>query len=98
MEINALMFDMNSPSGYIENFRKILWSEHLGINITNYERPQDGWLDLWKDKGYDNLSRLENEEIILHGGILPYSTKNTPREQVKDLVEQYRRIKARFNR
>jgi phosphatidylserine/phosphatidylglycerophosphate/cardiolipin synthase-like enzyme len=98
MEMNALMFDMNSPSGYIENFRKILWNEHLGINITKFERPQEGWLDLWKDKGYDNLSRLENEEIILQGGILPYSTKNTPREQVKDLVEQYRRIKARFNR
>jgi len=99
MEINALMFDMNSTqTGHIENFRKILWSEHLGVDITTFERPKDGWLDLWKDKGYDNLNRLEKEEIILHGGILPYSTKNTPKEQVKDLVEQYRRIKARFNR
>ena len=99
MEMNAIMFDLNSsPSGNIENLRKILWSEHLGIDITNFERPQDGWLDLWKDKGYENTSRLEKEEIILHGGILPYSTKNNPKEQVKDLVEQYRRIKARFNR
>ena len=99
MEMNALMFDMNSSqTGYIENFRKILWSEHLGVDIDTFERPQEGWLDLWKDKGYDNLKRLEKEEIILHGGILPYSTKNTPKEQVKDLVEQYRRIKARFNR
>jgi phosphatidylserine/phosphatidylglycerophosphate/cardiolipin synthase-like enzyme len=99
MEMNALMFDMESPrSGNIENFRKILWGEHLGMEITNLERPQDGWLDLWKDKGYYNLSQLEKEEIILHGGILPYSTKNNPKEQIKDLVEQYRRIKARFNR
>lgn len=99
MEMNAVMFDFESPqSGNIENFRKILWGEHLGMDINNLEKPQDGWLDLWKDKGYHNLSQLEKEEIILHGGILPYSTKNNPKEQIKDLVEQYRRIKARFNR
>jgi phosphatidylserine/phosphatidylglycerophosphate/cardiolipin synthase-like enzyme len=99
MEMNAIMFDTDSPkSGNIENFRKILWGEHLGMDINNLERPQEGWLDLWKDKGYNNISQLEKEEIILHGGILPYSTKKTPKEQIKDLVEQYRRIKARFNR
>jgi len=99
MEMNAIMFDTESPrSGNIENFRKILWGEHFGMDITHLERPQEGWLDLWKDKGYHNLSQLEKEEIILHGGILPYSTKNNPKEQIKDLVEQYRRIKARFNR
>lgn len=99
MEMNAIMFDMDiQKRGTIENFRKILWSEHLGIDITNYERPPDGWLDLWKDKGYENISELEKEEIILHGGILPYSTKKNTKEQIKDLVEQYRRIKGRFNR
>lgn len=99
MEMNAIMFDTESPrSGNIENFRKILWGEHFGMDITHLERPQEGWLDLWKDKGYHNLSQLEKEEIILQGGILPYSTKNNPKEQIKDLVEQYRRIKARFNR
>ncbi len=98
MEMNAIMYDMDfPPSGNIENFRKILWSEHLGMDITNLKRPQEGWLDLWKDKGYENISLLEKEEIILHGGILPYSTKNNPKEQIKDLVEQYRRLKARFN-
>jgi phosphatidylserine/phosphatidylglycerophosphate/cardiolipin synthase-like enzyme len=99
MEMNALMFDMDSPqSGYIENFRKVLWGEHLGMDITDVERPLGGWIDLWKDKGITNLSRLEKEEISLHGGILPYSTKNNVKEQIKDLVEQYRRIKGRFNR
>jgi phosphatidylserine/phosphatidylglycerophosphate/cardiolipin synthase-like enzyme len=99
MEMNALMFDMDSSkTGTIEKFRKILWSEHLGRDITNLERPGDGWLDLWKDKGYENISELEREEIILHGGILPYSTKKNSKEQIKDLVEQYRRIKGRFNR
>ena len=99
MEMNALMFDMDIPkTGKIEKFRKILWSEHLGIDITNLERPLNGWLDLWKDKGYENISELEREEIILHGGILPYSTKKNSKEQIKDLVEQYRRIKGRFNR
>ena len=98
MEMNAIMYDMDFPqSDNIENFRKILWSEHLGMDISNLERPQEGWLDLWKDKGYENISQLEKEEIILHGGILPYSTKNNPKEQIKDLVEQYRRLKARFN-
>jgi phosphatidylserine/phosphatidylglycerophosphate/cardiolipin synthase-like enzyme len=98
MEINATMFDLDSSKkGYIENFRKILWSEHLGMDISNLERPQEGWLDLWKNKGIENMSELEREEIILHGGILPYSTKNNPKEQIKDLVEQYRRIKAKFN-
>jgi phosphatidylserine/phosphatidylglycerophosphate/cardiolipin synthase-like enzyme len=98
MEMNAIMYDMDFPqSGNIENFRKILWSEHLGMDITNLKRPQEGWLDLWKDKGYENINQLEKEEIILHGGILPYSTKNNPKEQIKDLVEQYRRLKARFN-
>jgi phosphatidylserine/phosphatidylglycerophosphate/cardiolipin synthase-like enzyme len=99
MEINALMFDLESfPSGNIEKFRKILWSEHLGSDITTVERPKEGWLDLWKDKGYENIAQLDKEEIILHGGILPYSTKNNPKEQIKDLVEQYRRLKGRFNR
>jgi phosphatidylserine/phosphatidylglycerophosphate/cardiolipin synthase-like enzyme len=99
MEMNALMFDMGpAQSGYIENFRKVLWGEHFGMDITNLERPQGGWLGLWKEKGYANLNQLEKEEIILHGGILPYSTKNSPKEQIKDLVEQYRRIKGRFNR
>lgn len=99
MEMNAIMFDMNSPqSGYIENFRKILWGEHLGMDITNRERPLEGWLDLWKGKGITNLSQLEKEEISLNGGILPYSTKKNVKEQIKDLVEQYKRIKGRFNR
>ena len=99
MEMNAIMFDLDSQkSGNIENLRKILWGEHLGTDITNLERPLGGWLDLWKDKGYENISQLEKEEIILHGGILPYSTKKNPKEQIKDLVEQYRRIKGRFNR
>ena len=99
MEMNALMFDIDTPkTGKIEKFRKILWSEHLGRDITNLERPLNGWLDLWKDKGYENISELEREEIILHGGILPYSTKKNSKEQIKDLVEQYRRIKGRFNR
>lgn len=99
MEMNAIMFDMNSPqSGYIENFRKILWGEHLGMDITNLERPLEGWLDLWKEKGITNLSQLEKEEISLNGGILPYSTKKNVKEQIKDLVEQYKRIKGRFNR
>ncbi len=99
MEMNALMFDMGpNQSGYIENFRKVLWGEHFGMDINNLERPPKGWLDLWKEKGYKNLNQLEKEEIILQGGILPYSTKNNPKEQIKDLVEQYRRIKGRFNR
>ena len=99
MEMNAIMFDMNSPqSGYIENFRKTLWGEHLGMDITNLERPLEGWLDLWKEKGITNLSQLEKEEISLNGGILPYSTKKNVKEQIKDLVEQYKRIKGRFNR
>lgn len=99
MEMNAIMFDMDSyQSSYIKNFRKILWGEHLGMDLTDLERPLGGWLDLWKDKGYANLNQLEKEEIILHGGILPYSTKKNAKEQIKDLVEQYRRIKGRFNR
>jgi phosphatidylserine/phosphatidylglycerophosphate/cardiolipin synthase-like enzyme len=99
MEMNALMFDMKFPkTGTIEKFRKILWSEHLGMDITQGERPPEGWLALWKDKGYQNISQLEKEDIVLHGGILPYSTKKNAREQIKDLVEQYRRIKGRFNR
>lgn len=97
MEINTVMFDLDTPKkGNIENFRKILWSEHLGMDITDFKRPDEGWLDLWKDKGYENISQLEKEEIILHGGILPYSSKNNAKEQIKDLVEQYRRIKGRF--
>jgi len=99
MEMNAILFNLDSPhSKAIGNFRKILWSEHLEMDISNLKRPQDGWLDLWKDKGYKNLDQLDNEEISLHGGILPYSTKNNPKEQIKDLIERYRRIKGRFNR
>ncbi|MCK9151693.1 phospholipase D-like domain-containing protein [Methanobacterium alcaliphilum] len=99
MEMNAVLFDKDSSGkGNIENFRRILWSEHMGMDIIDFKRPRGGWLDLWKDKGFENISHLSKEEIILHGGILPYSTKNNPKEQIKDLVEQYRRLKARFNR
>jgi phosphatidylserine/phosphatidylglycerophosphate/cardiolipin synthase-like enzyme len=98
MEMNTLMFDLdNKKTGTIKKFRETLWSEHLGID-SNMKRPVNGWLDLWKDIGYKNISKLEKEEIILHGGILPYSTKKNSKEQIKDLIEQYRRIKGRFNR
>lgn len=97
MEMNALIFD-KQKTGTIEKFRQILWSEHLGQDIINLERPKKGWLDLWNQKSNENMDKLEREEIIIHGGILPYSSGRNTKEQIKDLVEQYRRIKGRFNR
>ncbi|WP_414470384.1 phospholipase D-like domain-containing protein [Methanobacterium sp. ACI-7] len=99
MEMNALMFDINDQKkGSIERFRQMLWSEHLGTNISTVNRPEEGWLNLWKNVAYTNISKLEKEEIVLNGGILPYSKKTNRKDQIKDLVEQYRRIKGRFNR
>lgn len=99
MEMNALFFDFNEPKkGTIEKFRKELWSEHLGMNIASSTRPPKGWLDLWNKTANDNIKKLEKEEFTLYGGILPYSAKKNAKEQINDLIEQYRRLKGRFNR
>ncbi|MGB9937545.1 MAG: phospholipase D-like domain-containing protein [Methanobacterium sp.] len=97
MEINALLFDIEQKTNTIKRFRQNLWSEHLTMDITNLNRPVGGWLDFWKEIGYKNMGKLERKEIVLQGGILPYSDKGTRKEQIKHLIEQYRRIKGRFN-
>lgn len=99
MEMNALFFDFNEPKRCtIAKFREKLWNEHLGMNITDLTRPQKGWLDLWNKTANDNIKKLEKEEFTLYGGILPYSAKKNAKEQINDLIEQYRRLKGRFNR
>ncbi|MGF7119517.1 phospholipase D-like domain-containing protein [Methanobacterium oryzae] len=98
MEMNALFFDFDDPrKGTIKKFRQELWSEHLGVDISKYSRPDNGWLDLWKKTVYDNIEKLELGEINFYGDALPYSPSMTTEGQIKDLVEKYRRIKGRFN-
>lgn len=95
MEMNALLFDFESK-GTIQNFRQKLWSEHL--NDINPNPPsEEGWLDIWKKTAYGNIEKLEKNEINLYGDVLPYSAKRNAEEQVKDIIEQYRRLKGRFN-
>ena len=98
MEMNAVFSDFDQPvKGTLKRFREVVWGEHLGMDLTGYSQPEDGWLDLWKDVAYENIRKLEKEEITLYGGILPYSPERNIQEQIKDLVERYRRIKGRFN-
>jgi len=98
MEVNALFFDFDKPKrDTIKKFRQELWNEHLGIDINKYSRPDNGWLDLWKKTVYENIEKLESEEINFYGDALPYSPKRNAEEQIKDLIEKYRRIKGRFN-
>ncbi|OEC88659.1 MULTISPECIES: phospholipase D-like domain-containing protein [Methanobacterium] len=98
MEVNALFFDFDKPKrDTIKKFRQELWNEHLGIDISKYSRPDNGWLDLWKKTVYENIEKLESEEINFYGDALPYSPKRNAEEQIKDLIEKYRRIKGRFN-
>ncbi len=67
------------------------------MDLTGYSQPKNGWLDLWKDVAYENIGKLEKKEITLYGGILPYSPERNTKEQIKALVERYRRIKGRLN-
>jgi phosphatidylserine/phosphatidylglycerophosphate/cardiolipin synthase-like enzyme len=98
MEMNASFFDFNKPKrGTIKKFRQELWNEHLGTDISTYSRPGNGWLDLWKKTVYENIEKLESEKINFYGDALPYSPKRNVEEQIKDLIEKYRRIKGRFN-
>ncbi len=98
MEMNALFFDFDEPKkGTIKKFREELWKDHLGIDLSKYSRPQNGWLDLWKKTVYVNIEKLEREEINFYGDALPYSPRINTEEQIKDLIEKYRRIKGRFN-
>jgi phosphatidylserine/phosphatidylglycerophosphate/cardiolipin synthase-like enzyme len=98
MEMNAIFFDFDDPKkDNIKKFRQNLWSEHLGVEISKYSRPEEGWLDLWKKTVYDNIEKLERGEINFYGDALPYSSKITTEAQIKDLIEKYRRIKGRFN-
>jgi len=98
MEMNALIFDIDElKTDEVKKMRESLWSEHLGMNIGKKSIPKDGWLDLWKEVAYENIKALEEEEITLYGDILPYSTKKDIKEQIRDMIEQSRRIKDRLN-
>jgi len=98
MEINAVLFDLDDiKTCAVNKIRHSLWSEHLNMDLTNMSRPKNGWLDLWKKVAYENIRALEEEKITLYGNILPYSTKKDVKKEIRDLIEQFRRIKDRLN-
>lgn len=98
MEMNASFFDLEHPAKEnVKKLKEVIWGEHLGMDLTEYTRPEDGWLDLWKDVAYNNIRELEKEKIMLYEGILPYSPEINIKRQINDIIERYRRLKGRFD-
>jgi hypothetical protein len=93
---NVRNFDVNlelsgeSRSGAIEELRRSLWSEHLGEDVELATRPEEGWLQLWRERAARNVALLSaaarGERFRLRGSfVLPYSQASTPAAQLASL-------------
>lgn len=92
MEINALILDRDEHStGNIRKFREKLWEEHLGISKWN--KPEGGWLDLWRESALKNVDLLKSEEPSLQGQVLPY----TPARKAVDKIHSLGIFNERLN-
>jgi hypothetical protein len=85
MEINVLIFDNNSSKSGVENFRNLLWKEHLGYGKTFLNQPINGWLELWQKTAQDNIRSLNLKKPHITGQILPYSPEKSVKDQLHDI-------------
>ncbi len=86
-------FDVNvivegSSAGHL---RSRLWAEHLGAaSDTLVDRPDLGWLPLWRARAAANVAALSAVEShgdgpVMRGFVLPYSVAATPARQLADI-------------
>ncbi|MDI6724751.1 MAG: phosphatidylserine/phosphatidylglycerophosphate/cardiolipin synthase family protein [Methanobacterium sp.] len=91
MEINAFLFDEDSQKSAAKKIRNDLWSEHLGIVISD-DIPEGGWLELWNKAAYNNIMLLKGENPHLNGHILPYGEEINAATQIKSFGANMNKI------
>lgn len=84
MEINAVILDIEQEkTGSVKEFREELWSEHLGLE--KMKKPDDGWLELWKETALKNVELLKDETPLMQGHILPYTPAKKSSDKIRSL-------------
>ena len=74
--------DGEPPSGVVANLRQTLWARHLGLDAgTLAERPDGGWLPLWRDRAAHHASQLA-AGAVPDGHVLPFASRSRPRTQL----------------
>ena len=83
--------------------REQLWSEHLGLPRTALRvRPAGGWLRLWRERAADAVRMLGAPPVYARDRtpvalVLPYSERETPAAQLRDLGIPARGLDVRFD-
>ena len=84
MEINVIIPVLdNKKIDDVKMLRTNLWKEHLGTN--QIDKPDDGWLEYWKEIAIQNINSLQKTKPQLKGQILPYSHQKDIKKQLEDL-------------
>jgi phosphatidylserine/phosphatidylglycerophosphate/cardiolipin synthase-like enzyme len=86
-------FDVNVvvDRRFARPLRSRLWAEHLGGTCCSLaERPDSGWLPLWRARAQANVAALSEiasggDGAVMHGLVLPYSQEPTPARQLAGL-------------
>ncbi|MBA2686549.1 MAG: phosphatidylserine/phosphatidylglycerophosphate/cardiolipin synthase family protein [Gemmatimonadaceae bacterium] len=69
-----------------KSLRHRLWSEHLGADAENMERPDGGWVGLWRESARRNVSSLRSGKAPKNGTfILPFVANSQPSRQLREL-------------
>lgn len=93
VELNAILYDgiADQPAtGEVRAMRALLWREHLGMEEVPPDRPEDGWLGLWKRIAGRNIASLNATQTMTGdplwpSRILPYSPALDPVGQLSQV-------------
>jgi phosphatidylserine/phosphatidylglycerophosphate/cardiolipin synthase-like enzyme len=90
-DVNLVARTNGERPGPAASLRVSLWREHLGADVPVMTRPNEGWLPLWREAAARNIAGLNGVAsgialaMPMSGFVLPYSTHNTPAEQLRDV-------------
>ncbi len=101
-DINAVFYDRDDAlAGAVRELRKILWHEHLGIELDQVTRQPEGegWLSTWRARAARNVAALAGgDDAPPYGSfVLPYNTRSTPRAQLADVGIDASEVQLHFN-
>jgi phosphatidylserine/phosphatidylglycerophosphate/cardiolipin synthase-like enzyme len=87
-DLNLVLLDGaggEPATGAAAALRRRLWSRHLGAAAGGVaERPEGGWLPLWRAAAAENAARLARGRVPA-GRALPYTPAPRPRGQLRAL-------------